>query len=171
MKRAFNLIELLMTLVIIAILLGIAIPSVRYYVLENRAMVNIDKLAAAINDARNEAIKRTEMITLCPSSDHKTCGGHWRDGQIMKMGSGQVLRIFDNLSGDDDLVWNSSGGRDESLELMPSGYTHGQRGSFYYCTQDAQHSRALVLLNTGRSYTSVVSTANFLKFCSQSSLL
>ncbi len=163
----FTLIELIVTLAIISIPLLIAIPSGQYLIAENRTVAQVNSLVSAIHYARQEAIMRGEMITFCKSSDHKSCTGNWRDGQIAQNTTGNVLRVWQALPTGDRLLWNSSGGRDDSLQLLPSGYTNGQRGSFYYCSgqNDAAYSRAIVVWNTGRLYVTPVSAQDYAKYC------
>jgi type IV fimbrial biogenesis protein FimT len=132
-SSAFSLLELLITLTLLVILLLATVPSVQHLVLENRATQIANRFIAAINYARSEAIQLHQIITFCSSSDHKTCGGTWRDGQIILTPNGRLLRVYEALAVGDHLRWDSSFNRDNFLRLSPSGFTYGQQGSFYYC--------------------------------------
>jgi type IV fimbrial biogenesis protein FimT len=172
--RAFTLVELLVTLVIVVILATIAVPSSHYFLTSNRSTAHINALAHALYFARSEAIQRGEKMTFCSSADGKKCGGDWCDGQVVMNPAKEVLRIFPALPKSDYLVWNSSGGKDTVVEWLPTGYTNGQRGTFYYCSHaysrgDAQGyagSRSLVLLDTGRWYVTAMTEKDFQEFCS-----
>lgn len=165
--HAFTLIELLVTLSILSVLLILAIPTSRHLLLNSQATSQMETLGSSLNYARSQAIFRQEKTIFCKSADHKTCGGNWRDGQIIGDSKGTVLRVFSALPKNTTLVWNSSGGSDNTITWLPSGYTNGQRGTFYYCVahQDVTHSQALTLLNTGRWYVSAMSTSDYAKFC------
>jgi len=164
----FTLIELFATLAILSILLIVAIPSGQHFFSQNRTAAQISTLMGGLNYARNEAISRNEKLIFCKSADHKKCGGSWRDGQILLDSKENVLRVFSAIPKKDKVVWNSSGGLDDSIAWLPSGYTNGQRGTFYYCAgnNNEADSRSIVLLDTGRSYVSLVSAEDYAKHCS-----
>jgi type IV fimbrial biogenesis protein FimT len=80
--RGFTLVELLVTVVVVAIVLSIAIPSFQTQMLNNRSIALGEDFAAAVNFARAEAVKRAGRVSLCASDDGATCGGEWTDGFI-----------------------------------------------------------------------------------------
>lgn len=146
-NSAFTLIELLITLVIISILSLIAIPAFRYFVTQNRALAQVNQIVAAINYARSEAIKTGKAVTFCKSIDHETCGGAWRDGQIILL-EAKVLRVYNALAPEDKLNWASNLGKNNALVLLPTGFTDGQNGSFTYCSDG--YARKIIVEQTGR---------------------
>jgi len=64
----FSALELLITVALIGILTSLAVPALRNLVLNNRAVSRINEFVAAVNLARNEAIKRATSVTLCASA-------------------------------------------------------------------------------------------------------
>lgn len=166
-SRAFTLIELLLVLVILAVLFTLAAPSGREMLIENRTIAHVNTLIGALYYARTEAIQRNKKIIFCKSADRKTCGGAWRDGQIAVDESGRVLRGFSALPKGDSLIWNSSRGKDDYVEWLSSGYTNGQRGTFYYCVghADASYSQEIILLNTGRVYVAPITAEDYAEHC------
>lgn len=82
-KNGFTLIELMVTLVVVAIVLSIAIPSFQSQILNNRSITLGEDFASAINFARSEAVKRGKRVTLCASDDGSLCAGDWVDGFIV----------------------------------------------------------------------------------------
>ncbi|MFP4294722.1 MAG: GspH/FimT family pseudopilin [Halothiobacillaceae bacterium] len=78
----FSLIELMITIAVLAIVLAIAVPSFSFLVQSNRATTLANDLTTAITFARSEAIRRGENVTLCSSNDGNDCGGTWTDGWI-----------------------------------------------------------------------------------------
>jgi type IV fimbrial biogenesis protein FimT len=166
-SRGFTLVELLSVLAIFGILLVIAIPSGQHFLIQNRTTAHINTLTMALHYARNESVSRNERLTFCKSRDHKQCGGRWRDGQILLDTNKNVLRVFSAIPEKDNLVWNSSGGLDDFIVWLPTGYTNGQRGTFYYCAgnNNTNSSRKVVLLDTGRSYTSAMDAGEYAKYC------
>ncbi len=169
--QAFTLLELLVSLCVLTILISIAIPAMQNFSADKRAIAQINSLGHALYYARSEAVLRAEKIILCASADGRSCGGKWRDGQMVSTTGGEVLRLFSALPARDELIWNSSAGKDALVEWLPSGYTNGQRGTFYYCAIAAAYSRILVLLDTGRWYVAAMTLSDFEKFCPKSAAL
>lgn len=81
----FTLIELMITLAVAAVVLGIGIPSFNSTVLNNRSLALGGELASAINFARAEAVKRSARVSICPSLDGVVCLGasDWAKGWMV----------------------------------------------------------------------------------------
>jgi len=80
----FTLIEMLITMVVLAILLGIAVPSFRNASLSGQLRSAANDFIATANFARSEAIKRGTPVTMCVSTDGSTCiAGGWEQGWIV----------------------------------------------------------------------------------------
>jgi len=88
----FTLPELLIALAILTLLITLAIPSFSSLIKQQQAKTALQQLTHLIAFAREQAIERGEPITLCHSSDQKTCSGRWSDGQIVLTPHNQLLR-------------------------------------------------------------------------------
>lgn len=73
--RGFTLWELLCTCVILGIVLGLAVPSVRAAALDSRRTAEINELVLAVQLARSEAAKLGRAVVVCKSADRLRCGG------------------------------------------------------------------------------------------------
>lgn len=71
--QGFTLIELMVTLAILAILAMVALPSFRDTIRRNEVNTASNALLAGISYARSEAIDRGQVVTMCPSTDGTTC--------------------------------------------------------------------------------------------------
>lgn len=83
--RGFTLIELLVTIGIAAVLAGLAAPSFRELVANNRLKSHISALQTSLMLARNEAINRKARVVVCKSADQASCtaDGGWQQGWIV----------------------------------------------------------------------------------------
>lgn len=68
-QRGVTLIELLVALTVLAILLGIAIPSFTSIINGNRLSSNTNELIGAISYGRIQAIRRSQHVVLCRSDN------------------------------------------------------------------------------------------------------
>ncbi|WP_254789107.1 GspH/FimT family pseudopilin [Azotobacter beijerinckii] len=88
--RGFTLIELLVAVAILAVLLGLAVPSFQEVSLGTRLRSYANTLVASAMMARSEAIKRNAVVSVCASIDGATCAtgsASWEQGWIILQGS------------------------------------------------------------------------------------
>ncbi|WP_244857245.1 pilus assembly FimT family protein [Aromatoleum bremense] len=71
--EGFTLIEMMITLAVAAILLGLSVPSFKSLLENNRAASTANDLLASLQYARSEAVKRAKPAFLCPSTNGETC--------------------------------------------------------------------------------------------------
>lgn len=92
--RGFTLIELMVGIVVLAVVLGIGVPSFRDAAVGSRVSSYANDLVASVQLARSEAIKRNDEVTLCASSDGANCEdeGGWQVGWIIRAADGTVLQ-------------------------------------------------------------------------------
>ena len=84
----FSLIEALFVAAIAAVLLSLALPSLRGVNADSRTSATVNELVFALQTARSEAIKRAATVTLCasaaPLGAEPVCdGGDFGDGWIV----------------------------------------------------------------------------------------
>jgi type IV fimbrial biogenesis protein FimT len=74
-QRGLTAIELLVTLAILAILIGIAAPSMSRFIVQWRASNTVNALTGSLRIARTEAIARGRPVVVCrvASSSSTTC--------------------------------------------------------------------------------------------------
>lgn len=86
-QSGFTLIELMVTVAVLAILLTIGLPSFQSSLRSNRVSTASNGLLTAISLARSEAIRSTRGAGVCASADGSNCGGTWNDGWLVWMDS------------------------------------------------------------------------------------
>lgn len=74
-----------MVVAIVAILLGIGVPSYRYITNSYRMSAEVNGLLGDLQYARSEAIKEGQTVTTCVSSNGTSCTGEtdWAKGWIV----------------------------------------------------------------------------------------
>ncbi len=63
--KGFTLVELMITLIVLGILLGLAIPSFINLYNRNKLTTSANKIVAMVNAARISAIKQNSTVSLC----------------------------------------------------------------------------------------------------------
>ena len=84
-EHGFTLVELMIVLVVMAVLLGIAVPSMTQFTFSGKLRSYSNEIVASALLARSEAIKRNQEVRLCvPNSTATDCAsGSWEAGWIV----------------------------------------------------------------------------------------
>lgn len=84
-NRGMTLIEVLVTLSVLAILLAVGVPAFNQFVVSNRLSAYSSDMLSTLTLARSEAIKRNSRVVLCKSADGESCAGagSWNQGWIV----------------------------------------------------------------------------------------
>jgi type IV fimbrial biogenesis protein FimT len=85
LSRGFTLVELLVTIAVVAILSAIALPSFTHMIQRNEVSSASNRLLADLGYARSEAATRGTYVSVCPSDDGTSCadGAAWESGWIV----------------------------------------------------------------------------------------
>lgn len=141
----FTLIEVMVTVALLAILIAAVAPSFRGLLLDNQAATQANAVVTSLMFARSEAIKRNAPVVMCQSDAGTDCdAGNWADGWIVwadTNGDGAV---------DADEILQTQGKLPASFALTAavSDFTYRPDGSvttaadFLLCPPDHVSSRA-----------------------------
>ena len=163
-RSGFTFVELLVTLVIVGVLIGVGVPALSAMTRDARLTAFTNELHAAISLARSEAIRRGQRVTLCVSRDGLQCSSDattgWESGWVMFPDrNGDIVRGADEQlirsrgAADAGLSARGNGTLARYITYMPSGATRSatgalQMGTLRICEDDSQ--RALVINAAGR---------------------
>lgn len=99
--HGLSLVELLVTIAILVIVLMIAVPGFRLYLISAQRTAASTQLYAALTMARSEAIAHNGRVSVCPRNDASppACagiGGDWNDGWlVVREADAQLLAAFE----------------------------------------------------------------------------
>ena len=155
-QQGFTIVELMITVALIAIIAAIGIPSYQDVVASNRVVTSINELHAGLRLARVEAVKRNADVVFCATSDSASCSGTWNDGWLIfhdADGDGvadadELIRVGEGVHNGYNLTFSGGG---TSITFLARGMTNGQSGTFKLCDSeaDAGLARGIILLTTG----------------------
>jgi type IV fimbrial biogenesis protein FimT len=91
-SRGFSLMELMITITVLGILLGLTVPTFREFSQNNSVTAAQNDLVTSFNLARSEALRRNRPVSVCASANGTTCGGAtvWGSGWIAFTDRGAV---------------------------------------------------------------------------------
>lgn len=82
-SQGFSIIELMITIVIAAIVLAVAVPSMMGIITKSSMVSVTNDLVGDLNLARSESARTGSRVVVCPSSNGTSCVGAWQDGRII----------------------------------------------------------------------------------------
>lgn len=159
----FTLIELMVTITVAAILLGIAVPNFNVFLQNNRLAAQTNELIGMLNFARSEAVKRAAIVRVCSRLNDTSCAGtqNWDAGYLAFLDpdnnglpdvADDVLRIRGPMEGNNTLRAT----RDD-IVFQANGFSSGSNATFRICdARGTASGRAVVINNQGRTRASTV---------------
>jgi type IV fimbrial biogenesis protein FimT len=165
-EYGFTLIELMVTLAVAAIILGLGVPSLKEFISSNAMTSKANIFVADLNFTRSEAIKRGSRATICKSNNQTLCttAGGWEQGWIVFVdinNSGtvepdEILRVGEVFTGSLTLRGNSN--VVNQIIYSNTGRSEGSNGTLIFCDDriknfgaDKVKARAVIISNTGRA--------------------
>ncbi len=114
---AFTLVELMVTISILAILSTIAVPSFNSFINNNKLAAVSNDLYSAVSMARSEAVKLKVEVTLSPVNNN------WSNGWVITKGAEESTETLFNRGAISKGLSLDSSSSTESIVLDSSGYS------------------------------------------------
>lgn len=161
-QQGFTIIELMITVALIAIIAGLGIPSFQEVIAKNRVISSINEFHQGLRMARSEAVKRNDTVVFCASANQATCSGTWGNGWLIyhdadgdnTVDANEIIRVGDAVHNGYSLTFTDAA---TSISFLARGLTNNISGTFKLCDSEgeARRARGLVLLATGSTRRSV----------------
>ncbi|WP_372015317.1 GspH/FimT family pseudopilin [Pseudoxanthomonas sp. 10H] len=148
-QRGFTLVELMVTVAVLAILVGLATPSFTSVINSNRLTSQANEFMADLQLARSEAVRRNRTVRLCRSADGATCAagaGDWTSWIVILPGTAPELLRTTTIKPPLELAGNAT-----TIDFRADGLARNTTGgllatSFTVCiptTRPAQNVRTI----------------------------
>jgi len=155
-QAGFTLMEVLFTLMVAGILVGVGAPSFKTSVQNSRLVTQANDLLALLLYARSQAVLAGSNAVICASNNQTSCSGsNWASGYLVCQPDcsvpANILRVQTALSGSNTLT-NTATVSPNTITFAPTGApTNG--GNFYFDLCDsrgASYGRAIYIYTAGQ---------------------
>jgi len=169
-EQGFTLIELMVTISVLAILLGLAVPSYRSFVTSNRLTAQANELVGDLSLARNEAASRSRNVRVCIAASSTSCAGSgsdWAAGWIVwadnnnngSLEAGEVIKYVAPLAGGVSLAATGPSSVSAMVYLPFGGLSAGSSTwTFTLCSPGDTAGRTVTVPITGRASAKRITT-------------
>lgn len=156
-QRAYSLLELLTTLSVLTLVLGLASPSLASLIQQNRQTDSINQMHAHLNYARAKAISSRSMVSLCAGSN--SCEGTqtWTRHMLVfqdsnrngKLDQGETVLKVATIDASHRWIWTNFR-QQKHMAFKQNGATDSLNGTFTLCESN-RAIRTVVINITGRT--------------------
>lgn len=154
-QTGFTLMEVLFTLMVAGILVGVGAPSFKTSVQNSRLISQANDLLALLTYARSQAVLEAKTAVVCASNNQTSCSGsNWASGYLVCQPDcsvpANILRVQTALSGSNTLTNTSSL---SSITFSAAGaLTTGASLYFDLCdSRRASYGRAIYVYPAGQA--------------------
>lgn len=99
-EKGFTLIELMITLAVLAILLTVAAPGMFTFIADARSDAQMSAIVSSLQEARTYSLKERRSVTVCggsvTSAAVPSCDGSWDNGWAVFVENSTTIGTFEN---------------------------------------------------------------------------
>ncbi|MDM7859747.1 GspH/FimT family pseudopilin [Alteromonas sp. ASW11-36] len=154
-QNGVTLLEMMITVAIVAIVLTTVAPSIQSILVQNRIIGEINELSGIIQFARHSAIDEQTNTVVCPTEDYTNCTNNWDNAKMVFMdldangmrGANEVLLVASSVINRVNDMTGPAGG----FAFLPSGAASAN-ATILLCHQNNnnEYARALTISLQGR---------------------
>lgn len=161
--NGFTLIELMITLTLLAIISSFAIPAFSKFIEKQRVNSDTHRVKSIIETARSKAISGNQSVYICGAETNlpatselniESCSKTWQYIAVLSIKDNQRLNLLhsDQLQASyDSIIWTSFQNK-STLEIAATGYTAHMNGTLVLChKQYPSLNRAITVSKSGRT--------------------
>ena len=151
MSAGFTLVELMITLIVLAIAVSIGIPSLNQLVTSNRHSELLNQYLGAFAMARSQAVTNKTITAICPLDSSAACHDNWNQpvsifpdaDKDQKPDHGEIWRVVTIET--ESFNINSRTAGSGSFHFGSDGMIHGGTGSVVICPEKASSKQMTYL--------------------------
>ena len=152
-QRGFNLLELLTAIAILGVLTAIAVPSFQSISINSNLSTETNDLVSTLRQARSEAAKRGQDVTVCAANAGLTAcsdAADWSTGWLIVDNAANVIRVREALDSDTATEMAIAGATGR-IVFNRNGFSTSAR-TIKLCGRDnaAQRARGVIISVDGR---------------------
>lgn len=164
-QQAFTLIELIITVSLIALLTALSLPQLQHFYQQQRSQQTAWAFYNLLQYSRHKAIQLGKTLTLCADNGNLQCrsGNLWQNPRLLlfidnnqngnREADEEILYQLDLSKNNGSIHWRSFGNK-AYLQWQNNGMTFYQNGSFLYCpaNKNERYGFLIVINVLGRLY-------------------
>lgn len=154
-QKGVTLVELMVTVSIVAIILAFVTPSIQSILIKNRIVAEINEISSLIQYARHHAIDEQAQVVVCPSDDYSVCTEDWNKPKIVFIdsddneirGEDEELLVSVSATSETSLMTNTN----DTIKFSETGEAN-LANEILLCHKDkeAKYARSLSITLQGR---------------------
>lgn len=167
----FTLVELMITIAIVAILLTVVAPSLFAFLLSTRLASQAKDIVSDVRLARSEAAARGQWVVMCPSTDGTTCTNTvatWPLGRVVfvdtnrngTLDSGEAILQYSAALPGSTNVATTGFGTAVPITFNPYGAMMplGTTGTFTLCSASSRDGTQIAINGIGKASVTKITT-------------
>lgn len=161
-STGLSLIDLLLSLSLIAAITLIAIPGMNGLYHSSMADHTAKQLVAALQATRSAAVQNKTLTTLCPTQDDERCSKKWEEGFMIFLDKNrngrrskdeEIIALMQGLAPGSRLIWRAFKNPKYYIQYRPDGSSNYHNGTFTYCpaSDPKAYARTIKVNRPGRA--------------------
>ncbi len=158
--KAITLLELIITILIVAILVTIGLPHFNHMRAKQESQSVIQLIKQSLQFAKQQAALSRTRIVICPSNSATQCNNNqWSQGFIIftdanennQVDHNEMIYVTHRLNLKyGELRWQGALNRPNVFFNAQQGLPNGSNGSFYYCSHQYIYHKRIILSRMGQ---------------------